>query len=242
MVSGNRPVPGRLTAKGHLRMEFPRAGRYRDDVFVGSRRGRRAWVAIAALALLLFLGAGTLISWYVEELWFDSLGYGDVFWTTITYKTALFWGVALLGLGKFKDAVTMFSRALRYDPGFTLALARRGYAYLNLGLAYYPQAALDLQAAVKNDATLVEAWYNLGILHTRQGNDAEVVKMLTQVLELQPDNYAAHFDLAEALLRLGNPQAAAEHFQRVLELAPAESPEFKQSQIELDKLNNNPGV
>jgi len=95
MVSGNRPVPGRLTAKGHLRMEFPRAGRYRDDVFVGSRRGRRAWVAIAALALLLFLGAGTLISWYVEELWFDSLGYGDVFWTTITYKTALFWGVAL---------------------------------------------------------------------------------------------------------------------------------------------------
>jgi len=159
-----------------------------------------------------------------------------------TKELWLIWGVALLGLGKFKDAVTMFSRALRYDPGFTLALARRGYAYLNLGLAYYPQAALDLQAAVKNDATLVEAWYNLGILHTRQGNDAEVVKMLTQVLELQPDNYAAHFDLAEALLRLGNPQAAAEHFQRVLELAPAESPEFKQSQIELDKLNNNPGV
>ncbi|HQF63927.1 MAG TPA: tetratricopeptide repeat protein [Anaerolineaceae bacterium] len=159
-----------------------------------------------------------------------------------TKELWLIWGVALLGLGKFKDAVTMFSRALRYDPGFTLALARRGYAYLNLGLAYYPQAALDLQAAVKNDATIVEAWYNLGILHTRQGNDAEVIKMLTQVLELQPDNYAAHFDLAEALLRLGNPQAAAEHFQRVLELAPAESPEFKQSQIELDKLNNNPGV
>ena len=77
-------------------MEFPGAGRYRDDVFVGSRRGRRGWLAIAALVLLLFLGAGTLISWYVEELWFDSLGYSDVFWTTITYKTTLFWGVALV--------------------------------------------------------------------------------------------------------------------------------------------------
>ncbi|HOG80692.1 MAG TPA: tetratricopeptide repeat protein, partial [Anaerolineaceae bacterium] len=144
--------------------------------------------------------------------------------------------------GKFKDAVTMFSRALRYDPGFTPALARRGYAYLNLGPDYYPQAMLDLQAAVKNDGTLVEAWYNLSTLYTNQGNDAEAIKMFSKVLELQPDNYAAHFGLAKALLRLGNPQAAAEHFQRVLELAPAESFEFKQSQIELDKLNNNPGV
>jgi len=159
-----------------------------------------------------------------------------------TRELWLFWGVALLGLGKFKDAVTMFSRALRYDPGFTPALARRGYAYLNLGLDYYPQAMLDLQAAVKNDGTLVEAWYNLSTLYTNQGNDAEAIKMFSKVLELQPDNYAAHFGLAKALLRLGNPQAAAEHFQRVLELAPAESFEFKQSQIELDKLNNNTGV
>ncbi len=76
-------------------MEFPGAGRSRDDVFVGRGRGRRGWLAVAALALLLFLGAGTIIAWYVEELWFDSLGYRDVFWTTITYKTTLFWGVAL---------------------------------------------------------------------------------------------------------------------------------------------------
>jgi uncharacterized membrane protein (UPF0182 family) len=77
-------------------MEFPGAGRYRDDVFVGRRRGGRGWLGVAALVVLLFLGAGTLISWYVEELWFDALGYSDVFWTTITYKTLLFWAVALV--------------------------------------------------------------------------------------------------------------------------------------------------
>ena len=31
----------------------------------------------------LLLGGGTALSYYVDALWFDSLGYGDVFWTTL---------------------------------------------------------------------------------------------------------------------------------------------------------------
>ncbi len=55
------------------------------------RRGLIGRLALLAALVVLFFGAGTLISWYVEALWFDSLGYGDVFWTTLGLKTGTFW-------------------------------------------------------------------------------------------------------------------------------------------------------
>ena len=55
------------------------------------RRGLTGRLALLAAVVVLFFGAGTLISWYVEALWFDSLGYGDVFWKTLGLKTGTFW-------------------------------------------------------------------------------------------------------------------------------------------------------
>src|SRR5580765_5039991 len=36
------------------------------------------------------LSGGTALSYYVESLWFDSLGYVDVFWTTLNVQAAVF--------------------------------------------------------------------------------------------------------------------------------------------------------
>jgi uncharacterized membrane protein (UPF0182 family) len=42
--------------------------------------------------VLLLFGAGALISWYVEALWFVSVGYSSVFWKTLGIKAGLFAG------------------------------------------------------------------------------------------------------------------------------------------------------
>ena len=34
------------------------------------------------------LGGGTALSYYVEALWFESLGYADVFWKTLNLQAA----------------------------------------------------------------------------------------------------------------------------------------------------------
>jgi uncharacterized protein len=41
-----------------------------------------------ALVLLLFVAGGAALSYYVEALWFGSLGYGDIFWKTVNVKAA----------------------------------------------------------------------------------------------------------------------------------------------------------
>jgi uncharacterized membrane protein (UPF0182 family) len=49
----------------------------------------RRWILVAALALIVF-GGGTVLSYYVDALWFDSLGYGDVFWKTLRIQSQIF--------------------------------------------------------------------------------------------------------------------------------------------------------
>ena len=55
------------------------------------RRGRLRVILIVIIALLVF-GASALTSWYVDALWFASLGYSSVFWKTLAIKGALFAG------------------------------------------------------------------------------------------------------------------------------------------------------
>src|SRR5262245_50329280 len=54
-----------------------------------SRRRRGRLFLIAAVFLLLLSG-GTALSYYVDALWFDSLGYVDVFWKTLNLQAAAF--------------------------------------------------------------------------------------------------------------------------------------------------------
>ncbi len=53
---------------------------------------RRLRLVLAGIALLLLFGAGAIISWYVDALWFASLGYSSVFWKTLAIKGGLFAG------------------------------------------------------------------------------------------------------------------------------------------------------
>jgi hypothetical protein len=57
------------------------------------RRGRL--FILVALGILL-LGGGTVLSYYVDALWFDSLGYGDVFWKTLRLQSQIFTGFVLV--------------------------------------------------------------------------------------------------------------------------------------------------
>jgi uncharacterized membrane protein (UPF0182 family) len=57
------------------------------------RRGR--WLFFGLLAVLVF-GAGTSLSYYVESLWFNALGFGDVFWKTLNFQAVVFVSVAVL--------------------------------------------------------------------------------------------------------------------------------------------------
>jgi uncharacterized membrane protein (UPF0182 family) len=59
------------------------------------RRRRRFFLLLAVLAAILF-GGRTALSYYVDVLWFGSLGYGEVFWRTLSLQWGIFAAVAVV--------------------------------------------------------------------------------------------------------------------------------------------------
>jgi hypothetical protein len=55
-------------------------------------RRRRGLPIILAVVAVLILGGGTVLSYYVDALWFESLGVADVFWKTIRLQGQVFTG------------------------------------------------------------------------------------------------------------------------------------------------------
>jgi uncharacterized protein len=53
-------------------------------------RRRRFLLLILVVLAVIFFGGRSALSYYVDLLWFRSLGYGDVFWKTLTLQSATF--------------------------------------------------------------------------------------------------------------------------------------------------------
>src|SRR5258708_34361661 len=53
------------------------------------RRVRRLLIILAVIAVAVF-GSRIFSSYYVDALWFGSLGYGDVFWKKLDIQSAIF--------------------------------------------------------------------------------------------------------------------------------------------------------
>src|SRR5512146_2290978 len=57
--------------------------------------GGRLRLVLVGILLAILFGAGALVSWYVEALWFASLGYSSIFWKTFEIRIGLFAGFFL---------------------------------------------------------------------------------------------------------------------------------------------------
>ncbi len=128
--------------------------------------------------------------------------------------------------GAVKDALRDFEKALSLNPGRHEVNAAMGEAYDQLGRR--PEAIRAYERAVEHNPRQGQWWYRLGRLRLEMGKRAEATKALARstVLgdaEKTPPGWLvdAHRLQGDAH-RLGSEKASAiEHYQRFLELAPA---------------------
>lgn len=127
------------------------------------------------------------------------------------------WGVVLRRQGDLKGAIRAYQRALELDPNLDAA-------YLNLGLAYLVERRWEEALAVltqaeerlPNEATL--SLYK-GIALEKLGRWGEAIAAYGIYVQRDP-NALGHYRLAIAYWQSGNPQRAAEFFQRAARMDP----------------------
>ena len=101
------------------------------------------WFAFGALALVAYLAASVLKSIYVDALWFDSVGYMDVFRTEVTTRVLLFLIGALVAGGMLGLNVMLARRfaPVGHEESFIedldpVAIRRLGTALLIAGTVF----------------------------------------------------------------------------------------------------------
>src|SRR3977135_2879218 len=57
---------------------------------IGPPRSRRRFLLMVVVFAAIAFGGRTALSYYVDVLWFGSLGYGDVFWKTLSLQWGIF--------------------------------------------------------------------------------------------------------------------------------------------------------
>lgn len=135
----------------------------------------------------------------------------------------LFWGLALLSDGRYREAIEKLSLASTQDPDLAEAYANRGKAYLTLGEAYFDQARIDLQTALNKDDSLWATHNDLGNLAFRRRNFENAIthyrKAIQTRLDKDGENYfLARHNLAITYYQLLDVDRAVEQFQLLNQL------------------------
>ena len=138
----------------------------RSDIVIGGRLRRRRYARLALLAVLgvVLLGGSTAASYYVDALWFESLGLASVFWTRLELRAATFGASALL---TFLCVYGVF-RALKPDRlgalmGATVLINRRPVRLPVEPVLKLIGIGLSLSIAVVSGISMTDHWMTLAL-------------------------------------------------------------------------------
>jgi tetratricopeptide (TPR) repeat protein len=76
------------------------------------------------------------------------------------------------------------------------------------------------QQAIEEGDSVADAYCNLGILESQEGNVTKAVDCFTQCLKENPRHFEAHYNLANLYAEAGNLALAKVHYQISIELEP----------------------
>lgn len=110
-------------------------------------------------------------------------------------------------------AIESFVRAVNANPND--AALRKHLAGSLVQQDRAGEALVEFIAALLIDPGDAEAHTGIGQIHLNAGRDADAVDALRRATEIAPASHDARYALANALVRLGRTQEAAEHFVRV---------------------------
>ena len=127
--------------------------------------GRRALILAALILVGLIFSGTTILSNWVNLLWFHSLGYADVYWKTITLQAGIFAAAALITFLILYAAFTALRRAHQADlPSSHAIVVNDQTIHLSVEpVLRIGSLAVAILAALFSGANLLSDWPTLAL-------------------------------------------------------------------------------
>jgi uncharacterized protein len=128
------------------------------------RRRRRLLLVLAVLAIIFF-GSRAALSNYVDLLWFRSLGYGDVFWKTLSLQWGVFTAFAAATFLILYGSFLALKRAHRADlpTGHTILIGGRPVKFPVEPVLRLFALGVSLAIAAATGAGMMAEWPTLAL-------------------------------------------------------------------------------
>lgn len=128
-------------------------------------------------------------------------------------------GMAIFRLGRTKDAIRRFRKALVLDPysvvaHFHLAIALHLSDNFEAAIGHY-------EKAIELDPKRAYLYAHLGAALSAQGETDRAIEVYRYALKLDGESITTHYNLAIALHALGHRDEAWTHFRHVIRINPA---------------------
>jgi tetratricopeptide (TPR) repeat protein len=111
-------------------------------------------------------------------------------------------GMTLVKLGQLRDAVNIYSEALRIDNRYAPAHINRGLAYI--ALREYDKAVADFDQAIRSTPKDAALYFKRGVAQGGLGDWRGAVKSYTEALRINPKYADAYSNRSAAYRRLGD--------------------------------------
>jgi len=132
-------------------------------------------------------------------------------------------GLALLGQGRYEEAMTCLLDCITRDPDLALAYYQMARVHANRG--QLEEARSWCQQAIERDPLLTEAHYILALIHQEEGTLDEAIARLKKTLYLDSDFVLARFSLANLYQQVGRQGEATRHRAQAIRLAAKMPPD-----------------
>jgi tetratricopeptide (TPR) repeat protein len=130
-------------------------------------------------------------------------------------------GIALVGLGRYEEALVPLERAIALSPGDSMAHTQRGVALQRLGRHAEALASFDIALAI--EPALPEVLNNRGVALFDLDRPQEAVTSFERALALRGAPADTYTNMGMALRALGRYREALESFARTLARKPDDS-------------------
>jgi hypothetical protein len=140
------------------------------------RRRRRLLLILAVLAAIVF-GARTALSYYVDVLWFGSLGYGSVFWKTLSLQSEVFAAFAAATFLILYGSFLVLKRAQLPDlpSGHTIFIGQQQVKLPVEPVLHVIALVVSIAIAVATGVGMMEEWPALALFWYAPRTTAGVV-------------------------------------------------------------------